>query len=272
MFVLGQVYRRRELHQKYGGQQQGGISTPAGHPFIFLFTGDGGEQHGYKDGWQDDGVFLYTGEGQHGDMQLTAGNRAIANHIPDGKDIHLFQQAQRAHVRYLGQFVCSGFHYREAPGTDGEIRQAFIFELVPIADLADSTAGQEVALPIRDESRQDRLRRLREVALGDSVQAREPVQRRASFRRRSEAIRQYVLERANGYCEGCNLPAPFMTAEGKPYLEPHHIRRLSDGGPDHPRWVAAVCANCHRRAHYSRDAVVFNQTLELAVGRLESED
>ena len=88
----------------------------------------------------------------------------------------------------------------------------------------------------------------------------------------AKAIRQYVLERANGYCEGCNLPAPFMTADGKPYLEPHHIRRLSDGGPDHPRWVAAVCANCHRRAHYSRDAVVFNQTLELAVGRLESED
>src|ERR1700746_1774493 len=24
-------------------------------------------------------------------------------------------------------------------------------------------------------------------------------------------------------------------------------RRLSDGGPDHPRWVVAVCPNCHRR-------------------------
>jgi hypothetical protein len=36
--------------------------------------------------------------------------------------------------------------------------------------------------------------------------------------------------------------------------------------------VAAVCANCHRRAHFSRDAGAFNQTLELAVRRLERED
>lgn len=122
------------------------------------------------------------------------------------KDIHLFQQAHRAHVRYVGQFVCSGFHVREAPGTDGENRQAIIFELVPIADLEDSTAGQEVTLQNPDGSRQDRLRRLRGFALGDSAETREPVQRRASFRRRSEAIRQYVLERANGQCEGCKLP------------------------------------------------------------------
>jgi 5-methylcytosine-specific restriction protein A len=77
------------------------------------------------------------------------------------------------------------------------------------------------------------------------------------------------LERASGVCEACKLPAPFLTVDGKPYLEPHHIRRLSDGGPDHPLWVIAVCANCHRRAHYSSDAVVFNQELRHVVGLIE---
>ena len=32
MFVPGQIYhRQREIHDVYGGQRQGGISTPSGH-------------------------------------------------------------------------------------------------------------------------------------------------------------------------------------------------------------------------------------------------
>jgi 5-methylcytosine-specific restriction protein A len=63
MFIKGNLYRRRDLHALYGGQQQGGISTPPAHPFIFLFTSPRGEEYGCIDGWQKDGVtFLYTGE------------------------------------------------------------------------------------------------------------------------------------------------------------------------------------------------------------------
>jgi hypothetical protein len=40
-YELGRTYsRRKDIHGKFGGQQQGGISTPADIPFIFLFTGD----------------------------------------------------------------------------------------------------------------------------------------------------------------------------------------------------------------------------------------
>src|SRR4051812_21524750 len=63
-FEVGRVYNRRaDIHRPYGGQQQGGISTPTRVRCVFLFTGPGGAQHGYRDGWNDDGVFLYTGEG-----------------------------------------------------------------------------------------------------------------------------------------------------------------------------------------------------------------
>ncbi len=67
---------------------------------------------------------------------------------------------------------------------------------------------------------------------------------------------------------GLRAPAPFRTSEG-PYLEPHHVRRLSDGGPDHPRWVIALCANCHGRAHYSEDASTYNAHLTSVVEQLE---
>ena len=81
MFEIGRVYNRRsEIHEPYGGQWQSGISTPRDQPFIFLFTGESGEQYGYEDGWDDNGVFLYTGEGQKGDMEFIGGNRAIRDH------------------------------------------------------------------------------------------------------------------------------------------------------------------------------------------------
>lgn len=43
--------------------------------------------------------------------------------------------------------------------------------------------------------------------------------------------------------------APFQRKDGTPYLEPHHIQRLADEGPDHPKWVGAVCPSCHREIH-----------------------
>jgi hypothetical protein len=49
-FELGRTYNRRDdIHARFGGQRQGGISTPSGVPYIFLFTGESGEQYGY--GW-----------------------------------------------------------------------------------------------------------------------------------------------------------------------------------------------------------------------------
>ena len=40
-FEVAKLYsRRRDIHEVYGGQQQGGICTPQNAPFIFLFTGE----------------------------------------------------------------------------------------------------------------------------------------------------------------------------------------------------------------------------------------
>jgi 5-methylcytosine-specific restriction protein A len=128
MFVQGKVYRRRDLHSRFNGQRQGGISTPSAHNLILIFTGEQGEQYGYSDGWDSEGVFLYTGEGQHGDMQFVRGNRAILDHAQNGKDMHLFSYtSQRGFVRYSGQMVYTGHHHRLAPDLDNNMRRAVVF-------------------------------------------------------------------------------------------------------------------------------------------------
>jgi 5-methylcytosine-specific restriction protein A len=259
VFVQGELYRRLDLHKKYGGQRQGGISTPSRQAFIMLFTGEMGLLYGYKDGWSDDGLFLYTGAGQRGDMAFVRGNRAVRDHIADGKDLHLFEYVRKGYVRYVGQMICTGHHQRRVPDVEGRERQAIIFELSPIHRLAETV--------MVDKGSDDQgvwaesLSVLRERALASSTYGRTPMERKTLIYSRSEAVRVYVLKRANGTCEGCRESAPFRTSAGRPYLETHHIRRLSDVGPDDPQWVVALCPNCHRRAHYGEDRVQFNLLL-----------
>ena len=70
------------------------------------------------------------------------------------------------------------------------------------------------------------------------------------FKRNPDVVVE-VLERANGICEKCNKPAPFVRAkDNTPYLEVHHIKMLADGGDDTIENAIAVCPNCHRELHF----------------------
>jgi 5-methylcytosine-specific restriction protein A len=129
MFEEGKVYRRRAIHQVYKGQEQGGISTPSEHPVIFLFTGETGQQYGYKDGWIDENTYRYYGEGQYGDMQFVRGNRAIRDHVRNRKKLYLFQRMGEGLVRCLGEFMCVGYDHEKGLDLNGQERSAIVFRL-----------------------------------------------------------------------------------------------------------------------------------------------
>lgn len=79
---------------------------------------------------------------------------------------------------------------------------------------------------------------------------------------RSSEVKDYVKARADGVCEGCGEPAPFMNKTGQPYLHAHHIYELSEGGSDTPDTVIALCPNCHYRVHHGKDGKEYNQKLK----------
>ena len=94
--IKGKEYKRKELHDFYGGQRQGGIATPREHPYIFIISSKRGEDHGYIDGWIDENkFFLYTGEGQNGDMEFKSGNKAIRDHHENKKKVLLFEETKK---------------------------------------------------------------------------------------------------------------------------------------------------------------------------------
>ncbi|WP_254221952.1 HNH endonuclease [Burkholderia multivorans] len=86
--------------------------------------------------------------------------------------------------------------------------------------------------------------------------------------RRDPAVKAWVLAQARGTCECCGNPAPFADADGLPYLEVHHVRRLAERGPDVISNAVAICPNCHRELHYGEKARELVERLYTRVPRL----
>lgn len=272
-FTPGQVYHRRnDIHAIFKGQQYGGIATPAAAPYVFLFTGDAGEEFGYADEFQPDGLYWYTGEGQLGDMQMAKGNAAICRHQSTNKSLLLFEAAQTGHARFVGEMAYVGHHTEKRPDREQKLRQAIVFHL-ELLPPRETEAAQDLVAQENSpnySARTTKLNELRQKALRSSPVALTTSERLINIRTRSAAIKAYALSRATGVCEGCLAPAPFETKRG-PFLEVHHVDRLADGGPDHPNGVIALCPNCHRKAHYAKNASAFNGELKARLEIIESQ-
>jgi 5-methylcytosine-specific restriction enzyme A len=167
--------------------------------------------------------------------------------------------------------VCGGFYYEDdVPDRNGDPRRAIVFELVPFDDAGQITAPPMGSGTPRPNARWtlplDELRNRVTATVGMQPDAREA---KTCTYMRSDDLRIYVRRRANGRCEGCERSAPFQTRAGHPYLEPHHTRRLSDGGPDDYHHVVALCPTCHRRVHHAYDGDDYNEHLKRRLTELE---
>lgn len=137
-YEVGALYnRRQDIHGLLGGQMQGGISTPTNSPFVILFTGEAGSQHGYRDHWEEEAgenILHYYGEGQDGDMQDVRGNRAIRAHLQNNRRLLIFQSLGKGQpYRFLGEFrFLHAYEENGVPDTKGALRKAIVFKLRPV--------------------------------------------------------------------------------------------------------------------------------------------
>jgi hypothetical protein len=134
---VGSRIRRRDLHAIYGGSWYGGIEPSAKTPNVLLFTSaTAGAQFGYAfDGWHRDGTFHYTGDGQVGDQLMKDGNRAVRDHIDDGRALRLFEK-DGTYVTYVGEFeLPDESHILRDEALDrnqANLRSVFVFRLRPV--------------------------------------------------------------------------------------------------------------------------------------------
>jgi hypothetical protein len=158
----GDSIRRTDLHLQYGGGRQGGISPSRASPNVLVFTDPAsGLKHGYVDRW-DGEVFHYTGEGQTGDQRMISGNKAVLQHLSDGRALRVFKGVGGI-IKYVGQFKLDGTHpwyTTDAPETKTEaIRTVIVFRLRPQAE------ALVAMLPTQDV---DALAGVQEVEIAES--------------------------------------------------------------------------------------------------------
>jgi len=87
---------------------------------------------------------------------------------------------------------------------------------------------------------------------------------------RDPAVKAWVLQESNGFCELCNDKA-FLKSNNDPYLEVHHLRKLSDNGSDTISNSVAICANCHRKLHYAHNKDELLNNFYSRIQRLKKE-
>lgn len=166
----GEIQSRKELHKKYGGVRQGGISPSSKSSNIFLFTDDAANKaSGYlRNRWISEDLFLYCGEGQ-GDKNQTLDryNGSIIRHRQDGKALRLFL-GSRGDVTYVGEFKLdeSEPHFwTRAATAPGATRRIVMFRLRPVGFTGPGSSGDDehlIDLTSKIESNSPSLQKISE--------------------------------------------------------------------------------------------------------------
>ena len=206
----------------------------------------------YEDRWVGN-TLHYTGMGLEGDQRIDATqNKTLAESSANGVGVFLFEVFETGKYVFKGEIQLAGIPYMEdQPDRNNVTRKVWVFPLKLVDDHD---------VPIPDETvLKSQARKEREAKRLDDGELR----RRALYSRREAGSRQvttrsydrnvYVAElakrRADGVCQLCDRPAPFIDRNGIPFLETHHIQWLSEGGEDSIQNTVALCPNCHRMMH-----------------------
>jgi 5-methylcytosine-specific restriction protein A len=276
-FAVGKEYARQRLLDFVGSRQaQSGVLWGPKEPGCVICTSGGrhGKKAGYSDELLPDGSWWYFRQGMNGDQQLTnSANSKLASRQlsvllfttrePTAKEV----AAQGGYGKlfgYRGLFnVADHQPYIPAAGIragDHLIR----FRLMP-AEEGEEAQDDENILPqgLGPSGLQEWLR----VATSQPVPIGLAL---VQYYQRCAQIRRYAKLRARGICEGCGTQAPFVSQDGTPFLEVHHLIRLADDGPDTPENVAALCPNCHRRVHHGSDRLEFNAGIVRSISAIEA--
>ena len=106
-----------------------------------------------------------------------------------------------------------------------------------------ATQAVENVLPSRlsKEERFEHLKELVQKALQDK--SRDYIEVTGKRIKRKTVLVAFVKERDNNTCKACGFT--FKKKDGESYVEVAHIKSLSEGGPDDPENMVALCANCH---------------------------
>ena len=246
----GDTLKNRELCDMFLCSPQGGMRRSTRTNTLVIVSNH--VRSIYDDRWEND-IIHYTGMGVSGDQNLNwSQNKTLAQSPSIGIDVHLFEVFVDKEYIYTGTVKLVGNPYEEVqPDEAGNLRKVWMFPL-------KITRGKRPEIPdsVIQINRSRRERMAKELSDSElkkraKCASRRPSTSVSSVKRheRSEWVSEYSKRWAEGVCQLCGEPAPFLDKDGAPFLESHHINWLSRDGEDSIENVVALCPNCHRRVH-----------------------
>ena len=246
----GDVVNNEELTELFKCSTQGGMRRS--HKTNTLVLVSNHVKSIYSDRWFGKELH-YTGMGSSGDQTLGTQNKTLYESNLNGVEVHLFEVFELREYTYQGVVVYNEKGYQEnQTDIDGNQRKVWMFPL----ELKDGKPVRvnDTVIKKLQETKQKSLRKLNTKQIKRLAESKKETAQ--SYRitetksiERDEYIKLYALERADGNCQLCDKPAPFLKKNGSPYLEVHHINYLANKGSDTIDNVAALCPNCHRKMH-----------------------
>jgi len=246
----GDVVNNEELTELFKCSTQGGMRRS--HKTNTLVLVSNRVKSIYSDRWYGKKLH-YTGMGSTGDQALDTQNKTLHESNSNGVEVHLFEVLQLTEYTYQGVVVYNGKGYQEnQTDIDGNKRKVWMFPL----ELKDGkpVSINDTVIKNLQKTKQKIFRKLNKRQIKRLAESKKETEQ--SYRitetksiERDEYIKLYALERADGNCQLCDKPAPFLKKNGSPYLEDHHINYLANKGSYTIDNVAALCPNCHRKMH-----------------------
>ena len=269
----GQILDNGELCELFKCSSQGGMRRS--HETNTLVIVSNHIKSIYEDKWIDD-VMHYTGMGTSGDQSLSfAQNKTLANSKTNNVEVHLFEVFKLKEYFYQGIVKLYSEPYQEQQiDENGKKRLVWMFPVKLVNHVPASVENKTIKLlqTVREKKAKkldnNRLKMLVEGPSNSKPNKRKTV---SESYERDEKVVQYALRRAKGFCQLCDLPAPFLKKDGTPFLEVHHIEYLSNGGDDTIENVAAICPNCHRKMHSLNVLSDINKLKEKAKEKLSND-
>ena len=266
MPIVGQVLDNGEISALFGVGLQGGMRRSLSRNWLVLISDP--FKGLYQDRWEGP-VLHYTGMGPVGDQSLSyAQNKTLANSEASGIEVHLLEATEQGRYWYSGKVKLAGKPYQDDQiDAEKDIRKVWMFPLSlhpggraaelsqsEIQDIEKSQAAVAEALST------ERLKQL--ASKTKPPPTKQKIQ--ATAYPRSQVITELVKRLANGICDLCLEPAPFLNKKKKAYLECHHVKWLAKGGHDEMFNAVALCPNCHRKMHVLDRSIDKSRLLERA--------
>ena len=256
---VGEQFKDRiEVWSLFGGQWVQGVTKFENEEIVNVFFDEDGPYADEID--HETGAVEYRGKGLTGEQKLTEGNLLLENARLNKSAIRFWYKPSKGNWVFKNWMAVVDRDNIEEEDVQGNLAKRFLWYLEPVVSADKELWPIELTqAPIRDisidevilvkNSRNllaDYARIAKELednptTLAASLKPRTPQPRR---RKRAKDI---VVARAEGKCENdqCTGMPPDVKKDGTPLFQVDHIIQLSDGGPDQPDNMIALCPNCH---------------------------